>query len=401
MNILFLSYWGLGEGLTAATVFPHLRILSQLENIKQIVLVTIEREGYNDGNLPLIPKVIHYPLQSKRPLPNIVNKIVDFVVFPRELSSICRKENIDLIIARGAPSGALALKVSQRNSLPFTVESYEPHAEYMRETGTWRKYDPRYIFQKRWEEELERGAQALMPVSGSYKDFLIHKGLSASRIDVAPCCVDLSLFNYDKLSSDSFRRLLGIQDRICGVYAGKFGGIYYDKESFRIFKMAEEFYKGRFYLIILSSDDKRYIEKELESVKFDMRNVLIKKVNHGEVPKYLNAADFGFTLIKPKPTNLYCSPIKSGEYLAMGLPALMTSGVGDDHHILLKENAGVVFSDPGNEEQMNDCFKGIENILAEKDIKERLRALAHKYKSFSIVEEIYYRRYSAKKSQVL
>ncbi|GEM_PF-6753269 len=50
MNILFLSYWGINEGLTAATVFPHLEILAGFSNIDKVLLVTIERDENCDNS---------------------------------------------------------------------------------------------------------------------------------------------------------------------------------------------------------------------------------------------------------------------------------------------------------------------------------------------------------------
>lgn len=57
----------------------------------------------------------------------------------------------DFILAQGALAGVLSYLVWQKTKLPFYVESFESHADYIRESGMWRDYDPRYLFQRHWE----------------------------------------------------------------------------------------------------------------------------------------------------------------------------------------------------------------------------------------------------------
>ena len=45
MHICFVSYWGLKEGLTQATVLPHLQILAERKDVHLISFVTVERKG--------------------------------------------------------------------------------------------------------------------------------------------------------------------------------------------------------------------------------------------------------------------------------------------------------------------------------------------------------------------
>ena len=62
----------------------------------------------------------------------MLNKINDFNYFPKQIIKYSHEKNINLIIARGAPSAVLAFKASKVLKIPFIVESYEPHADYMK-----------------------------------------------------------------------------------------------------------------------------------------------------------------------------------------------------------------------------------------------------------------------------
>ena len=238
MRILFLSYWGFNDPLTTATVLPHLRVLHARADVAAIRLVTVER-----GQDALRPPTLHLPFENTKidfePLLSppgqsvLVNKTNDFRRFPRELATQATLFQADFIIARGAPAGALAYLVQRLTGLPFYVESFEPHAEYMRKSGVWRWYDPRYIFQQYWENQQKKRAAGLMPVAENYRRQLIAEGVPPPRVITVPCSVNLNDFAFNPTVRYQKRQYLGLStDALVGVYVGKFGGIYYDDEAF-------------------------------------------------------------------------------------------------------------------------------------------------------------------------
>ena len=238
MRVLFLSYWGLHDGLTTSTVFPHLFILQQRPDIKAIRLVTIERGANAQANLSLElgfgdDKISFEPLRSRPSRNVILTKMEDFTRFPQELIRQVKEFEPDFILARGAPAGALAYLVWQKTKLPFYVESFEPHADYMRESGVWRTYDPRYLFERHWEKRIKQLATGLMPVAENYRQQLIREGVPPERIATVPCSVDADAFAYNVKAGQSVRQRLNFaESSIVGVYVGKFGDIYYDQEAF-------------------------------------------------------------------------------------------------------------------------------------------------------------------------
>jgi glycosyltransferase involved in cell wall biosynthesis len=60
------------------------------------------------------------------------------------------------------------------------------------------------------------------------------------------------------------------------------------------------------------------------------------------VPEYLAAGDLGLLLRDPHPVNRVASPVKFAEYLAAGLPVLVSPGVGDAAAIVERERVGFV-----------------------------------------------------------
>jgi hypothetical protein len=391
MRILFLSYWGFADPLTTATVLPHLRLLQARADVVAIRLVTVER-GQEALQVPALElpfenqKITFEPLLSPPGQGVLVTKTNDFRRFPRELAAQASAFEADFILARGAPAGALAYLVQQKTGLPFYVESFEPHAEYMRKAGVWRWYDPRYIFQQYWENQQKRRAAGLMPVAENYRRQLMAEGVPAERIITVPCSVSLTDFAFNTEARTRMRQQLALPaEALVGVYVGKFGGIYYDEEAFQLFKQTADFFGPSFRLLLLTPQAPAEVQAKLTANGFDPALAIVTRVPFAEVPAYLSSADFAYGLHRPTP---YVSPIKVGEYWANGLPVLLTAGVGDDSGIIAAEGGGAVFdlTQPGSVAQ---SLQSIQAQLANPDHRKTIHALAARHRSVEQAREAY------------
>jgi glycosyltransferase involved in cell wall biosynthesis len=104
--------------------------------------------------------------------------------------------------------------------------------------------------------------------------------------------------------------------------------------------------------------------------------------------------DFAINPVKPVPTKKYCTSIKDGEYWAMGLPIVISPNISDDSGIIENENIGVVMN--FNEKtQMNKAILEIEELLKTRDtLKKKIVAVAIKYRSYKIANDIYEQIYT-------
>ena len=391
MRILFLGYWGLHDGLTVSTIFPHLRILQERPDVAAVRLVTIERGAEAQAELTFAPgfetgKISFEPLRSRPGRNVILNKIEDFTRFPNELVKQVAEFRPDFILARGTPAGSLAYLVWQKTKLPFYVESYEPHADYMLDSGVWGRYDPRYLFQRHWEIKQKELALGLMPVAENYRQQLIREGVPAGRVVTVPCSVNADAFAFDAGARARVRQRLGWPaEAVVGVYVGKFGGIYYDEEAFEVFKMAAEYFGPAFRLLLLTPLPAGVVQNRLASVGLSPAQTFVAKVPFVEVPQFLSAADFAFGLHRP---TLFVSPIKHGEYWANGLPIFLSDGVGDDSEIIKKEGGGAVF-EWANPYSIRIGLQDIKTLLLTPHYRAKSQMLAQKYRSTRPVEAAY------------
>jgi hypothetical protein len=128
-----------------------------------------------------------------------------------------------------------------------------------------------------------------------------------------------------------------------------------------------------------------------EAIGIDFGKVHVQFVNHAQIPDYMGLADFAVTPVKPIPTKRYCTPIKDGEYWALGLPIVITRDISDDSTIVEKHQIGSVMHEFTQLEYLRN-IKEIDNLLKNNTLKElyaKVRRVAEQYRSFEIAEKIY------------
>ncbi len=392
MRILFIGFWGLDDPLTLSTTFPNLQLLAELPTIELIRFATVERDGQPVPalNLPFATtKISHQPLVSHPQNSLIRTKLEEFLRFPRELAATIFELGIDVIIGRGAMAGALAYLTSKRTGKPFYVESFEPHAAYMLESGVWSRYDPRYIFQRFWESKEKKYAKGLMPVAENYRRQLQREGLDTKNIITVPCPVNLVSFAPNAITGKAARDRLGFTNKaIVGIYVGKFGDIYYDQEAFELFRAAADYFGESFRLIILTPNSLVEVQQKLRQVGLREEHYFATRAPHSEVANYLSAADFAFAPIKPADCRQYCSPVKVGEYWASGLPVLLTEGVGDDSDIIKAEGGGAIFN-LLRPESVPQALADIAQQIKQPDYRKQIRQLAERHRSIDLSRRAY------------
>lgn len=379
-----MCYWGVNDVLTRATVFPTLDILEEYFDLR--VLATIERDSeieFSDSG------IVHVHIKSLTYLPFFFRKISDYILFFWKLYWTCKNHRIDIVLCRGAMAGFFGFLLKKTLKIDFVTESFEPHAAYMVEGGTWKSMGREYRLQSYFEKKQLEHARFLITVSHLYKRKLEEiDQVPINRLFVIPCCVNEKQFSYSTESGQRIRRELNIDiTATVGIYVGKFGDIYYDEESFEIFKHTFTILEDSFYLIILSTDPRDEIFRKLKRHKIPEDRTFVATVPHSAVPDYLSAADFAYSLIRTSPSRKFCSPIKNGEYWANGLPTFITLGIGDDEIIINKNHSGVVL-DVAADDLPDQIRTGLDfiNQKSREEWNLVIKELAIKYRSYDLAK---------------
>ena len=309
------------------------------KEINKIFLCTVEPAGFSE-NVSLNEKTTHVRLTAPK---SLLRKSLNLLYFSFMVNAIAKKNAIDLIWCKGAPAGGLGAFVRILSGVPFVVDSFEPHGDYMVDSGTWSRNSLKYRVQ-RWFESLgKRDALALLPVSYQYCQHLLAEGIAKEKLFVLPCVVDLDRFKFRPSARKSTRQMLQIDEgRTVGIYVGKYGGLYYNTEAFRLYQNLFKLFGDEFFLILLTETDPDLVRSQLIKHDLPLKNILVSRTKHSLIPDYLSAADFAISTIKAVCALRFCSPIKHGEYWSNDLPILSTLSAGDDAEIMRNEGGGVI-----------------------------------------------------------
>lgn len=388
---MVVTYWSYNDALVQAYTLPYLHIINKiLPSGSKIYLVTLEK---NPGN---------YPEQMDTGN-NIINIRLNYVPFSGKaalqwikkiwfLRKFIRKNEIDTIHAWCTPAGMIAYILAKSTKKTLIIDSYEPHAEAMVENGDWKKDSRAYRLLFKYERKMSHYASHLIAATHGMENYAREKyGISKSIPFVKPACVDLNQFNLSLRKDPSLLKELQFEGKIIGVYAGKFGGIYLREEFFEWLKTAIDHWGDKFRLLLLTAHSDSEIKEMADPFDIDQRFIVRKFVPHTEVPRYLGLADFAITPVKPVPTKRFCTPIKDGEYWAMGLPVIITKNISDDSQIIDENNAGFVLNEL-NQTNYKSSVAHIDQLIQQtksNDLVSRIRPLAEKYRNYTIAEAIY------------
>lgn len=387
-NILVITSWSYNDALIQTYTLPYLNIIiSNLSDDSKIFLTTLEKNNQPiHNNHPKIKNILidYHPLSLKG--------VMMWIKLIFKLLKTIRKEKIDVIHCWCTPAGMIGYILSILTGKPLIIDSFEPHAETMVENGVWKKNGLVYRLLFFFEKQLTKRAKYLIATTEGMKKYAkINYHFYGNNIFVKPACVNLKLFSEANLKTNLLVEELKLQDKIVGVYAGKFGGIYLEKEIFDFFKVAENHWGDRFRALILSTHTKLEISTYETKSEINPDTIVHRFVAHHEIPNYIGLGDFGITPVKPIPTKRYCTPIKDGEYWALGLPVVITKDISDDSDIIKKHVIGSVLEEL-NKDNYLKAIKEIDVLLKNNtrmELYNKIRPIAEKYRNFDIAEKVY------------
>jgi glycosyltransferase involved in cell wall biosynthesis len=93
------------------------------------------------------------------------------------------------------------------------------------------------------------------------------------------------------------------------------------------------------------------------------------------MPARLFAGDIGLCLIAPSFSKIASAPTRFAEFLAAGMPVLVTSSVGDLEAIVEDNRVGVVLRGD-DDDAIASGARSLRSLMAEEDLSERCRRVA-------------------------
>jgi glycosyltransferase involved in cell wall biosynthesis len=126
---------------------------------------------------------------------------------------------------------------------------------------------------------------------------------------------------------------------------------------------------------VLTATESPTIAEELLQRGFAKGDFRVAKIDPGEIPRHLRAADIALLILLPSFARRSTSPAKLAEYFAAGLPVIVTAGIGDvDAHIA--ESRGGVLLRSFDDAAYNQALDAIEELRHDPCLAARCQAEA-------------------------
>jgi glycosyltransferase involved in cell wall biosynthesis len=405
-NILVVTYWSFKDALIQTYTLPYVKIIASISKQK-VYIVCLEQKqiGTTKDERIQINKVLETE--------NIVVLFFDYNPFGvkqtlmwgaylNKLMYLIFKNKIKYIHTWCTPGGAIGYLLSILTGRELILDSFEPHAELMIETGTWSSTGMAFRLLFKLEELQTKRATKIIAVVSKMNEYSLKKynyHIAGNNFYVKPACVDFSKF-YARKKNDQLVHDLKLNNKIIGIYAGKLGGIYLDNELFDFIKQCYVHWGENFAMIMLTNTPAQLVQSQLKRIDVPLNCVIQKFVYHEHIPDYMALGDFAINFMKPVPSRRFSTPIKNGEYWAMGLPIIITSGISDDSDIIENQNVGYVLKALSDVEY-REAIRKIDELLSGDvdDLKHKIESLAHKYRNFDIAKNVYNQIYNTSNSE--
>ena len=360
-HILFLSYDGMTDPLGQSQVIPYLSGLTKY-GYRFTILSCDKPENYAANKNYVESLLDNFPINwislPYHKNPPIVSSVFDLRQIKKTIKKLQHKDPIEMVHTRPGVPTLAAVWMKKKYGTKFLNDIRGFWADERVDGGMWNRANPIFnrvynFFKKHEYECLELAEYNVCLTHAAKKEMLSWENLSNQplKIEVIPCSADLELFKPNKFSAtDKFncRREWGIKsDDLVISYLGSIGGWYLTDEMMRFCRMVSDKIPNSKFLFISPHRHESIMEAAKKN-GIPLEKLIIKKAARHEVPFYLSVSDYSLFFIKPCYSKMSSSPTKHGEIMAMGIPVITNSGVGDVKEIVEENKAGFVvdeFSD--------------------------------------------------------
>lgn len=356
MRALYVSYDGMTDPLGRSQVLPYLVGLAGRGHA--ITLLSCEKPTRTSADDDAVQATCDRAGIDWRPIayhksPPILSGVRDVRALRRHAERLHREKSFDLVHCRSYMAAIVGDRLKRRLGVPFLFDMRGFWADERIERGIWPARNPlfraAYAYFKRLERRFLCDADAIVTLTERARHELQtwpDGRRSNAAISVIPCCVDLTLFGGQSSKQRlATRKRLGIETAApVMVYVGSIGGAYLAPEMFQLFRLYCATRPGARFLFV-SGHPHNEIEKLARTSGVDPGDLAIVSAVREEVPALIAAADIGVSFILATYSAKASCPTKFGEMLAMGVPVIANSGVGDIAEIIRETGAGAVVDD--------------------------------------------------------
>lgn len=389
LDSVYVTYWSLRDPLCQSQSVPYLLALAR-EGYR-VGLVTFEQpkwrltaEEEDAAKRELEAQGVHwYPVRYHK-RPPVLSTLFDIGVGSLVAARVARRSKASFVHGRSSVSCGVATVAAKLSGTRLFVDADGPLSQEYVDAGVWKDGSVGHRLTA-WGERKALEAADVAAVLTKHRRNEIADWVGETPVHILPCAVDLEQFRPRPDERQRLREDLGLRGTVF-IYVGKAGG-WYDTEGMVEFLAAAGRRFDPLTLLVLTREDATRFSELCTRHGIEL---VTRSVDPAEVPSYLSAADIGLCFRHRFPSQLSCSPIKSAEYLACGLPVVSTSGCGDYDELIASERVGVVVGEDAG--ALDAAVSELAELVEEHGIAERCRSVAERFLG---LEEVVAPRYSA------
>ncbi len=332
---IYLTYNDTPSGIFSSQVLDLVNFFnSEFDDTVKLVSYISIRGFFENRKLikSELPDSIVIPM-----FPGVVNWRINIFSF----RLICFLLKPNAIIGRSVIATQIALKQRKRVKIIYdgrgaiTEEWHEYHV--ITDRGMLNEIES-------LEKECVLKSDFRMAVSSKLVDLWKDKYSYYENMHVVIPCTLNSLFESTTISNEIIykrRKELGyIKDDIVFVYSGSLAG--WQSINLMIEFIKTVLKKSTSHKILFLSD----LSQEIKFLQIEFPNqVQCLKLNPIDLPQYLIACDYGILIREKSVTNQVASPVKFAEYLACGLPVIISNELGDYSEFVKLNECGFILTE--------------------------------------------------------
>ncbi len=401
-KVLYISYDGMTDPLGQSQVIPYLEGLSRRGF--EIHLLSCEKpQRFKVGFDRIEEKlkkshIVWHPI-AYTPSPPVLSTIKDIRKLKKEARKLHKEHHFELLHCRSYIAAFVGLDLKQKQAVPFIFDMRGFWADERIDGKIWNIKNPLFFFiykyfKKKEKEFLTQAGHVVTLTENAKTELLHHFGLKhLPEISVIPCCVDNELFSADNIAKEKISELrdsLQIKSNDFVVsYSGSTGTWYMLDEMLDFFVILQKSFPNAVFLFI-THDEAEGIHAICKQKNIDNKKIIICKAERAEMPYYLSLSNISLFFIKPAYSKKASSPTKMGELMAMGIPFISNSGVGDIDSLVEENNIGIIVRNQ-DEASYHEAVKHIPALMEQNP--ERYKSIAKTKYSLETGVAAYYEIY--------
>jgi glycosyltransferase involved in cell wall biosynthesis len=355
-SVVFISYNGLLDPLGKSQILAYLERLNRewpvhvmsferKAKLADTAAVRAMEERLSSQRLGWVRLRYH----QKPSLPATTYDMVSGVIALRRLMA---KERVGLVHARGYVPMEIAANATRSTPTLFDIRGLQ--AEEYVDAGSWKEGELKWRLAKRSERRFFRRASGAVVLTEAIRPYVRSRFSESHRsppVEVVPCCVDLGRFAFRDAARARWRAELGVaDDTVVFVYSGSLGSWYLADLMARYVSAYRNATSKKVFLLWTVNNDDEVARLASHRAGLSSTEHKIVSCPSDGVPDALSAADVGLALIKPCFSKRSSSPTKYAEYLAVGLPIVISREVGDGIEIERRGGAVALGNAPDDAE---------------------------------------------------